>query len=89
MNMIEDAVTQLKAGIDRARTAQRRLYVTNQRVVVRSTKIVRGHERTTWSSAVVVGAAVLNGTWVYRIRRTDGRGRHTYGIVGQSGIKAA
>jgi len=87
--MIEDAVTQLKAGIDQNRAAQRRLYSTGQTVVVRTTSCSRGHERRTWSSAVVIGAAWTGRSWLYRIRQTDSRGRHTYSVVGRGNIRGA
>lgn len=86
--MIADAVSQLKTSINSVRTVQRRLYATNQLVVVRSTKTSRGRQLTTWSHATIVAAAVVGGRYVYRIRQTDGRGRHTYGIVSQSALAA-
>lgn len=85
--MIEDAVVQLKAGIDQSRAAQRRLYSTGQTVVVRTTSWSRGHERRTWSVATIAGAAWNGRSWIYRVRQTDSRGRHTYTIVGRGSIR--
>lgn len=86
---IEDAVAQLKAGIDQSRAAQRRLYGSGQAVVVRTTSWSRGHERKTWSHATIVGATWNGQSWFYRIRQTDSRGRHTYAVVGRGNIRNA
>lgn len=87
--MIEDAVKQLKAGIDQTRAAQRRLYASGQAVLVRSTVWTVNGPKTTWSHGTVV-AGVNNGkAWVYRIRQTDSRGLHTYRITGRGNIRNA
>lgn len=87
--MIEDAVNQVKAGIDQKEAAQRRLYTTGEFVVVRTTSWSRGSERRTWSNGVVVGAVCNGRSWVYRIRITDSRGYRTYVIAGRGSLRKA
>lgn len=86
--MIEDAVAQLKAGIDRSRAAQRRLYSLGQVVAVRFTTEVNGRQVTTWRHARVSSFAKSGTTWVYQVYCVEGR-RLKYTIVGQSSIRNA
>lgn len=84
--MIEDAVTQLKAGIGQSRAAQRRLYTTGQIVAVRFTTKVNGRQVTTWRHARVSSFVKSGTTWIYQVYCVEGR-RLKYAIVTQSSIR--
>lgn len=86
--MIEDAVTQLKASIDRNRAAQPRLYGLGQVVAVRFTTTVNGRQVTTWRHARVSSFVKSGITWVYQVYCIEGR-RLKYAIVTQKNVRGA
>jgi hypothetical protein len=86
--MIEDAVTQLKVGIDQSRAAQRRLYGLGQIVAVRFTVTINGRQVTTWRHARVSSFVKSGVTWVYQVYCIEGRFLK-YAVVTQSSIRNA